>query len=118
MHSLKKSWDWCKENWKYIVTFGIPILVSFILSLIRKNDSLENQLEMKDKEQEIDDQVNLLGERLRQDALDTREKAIEKVLEEHKETLKRIAQEEQDKIESITDAESATQAIKEKLNEI
>jgi vacuolar-type H+-ATPase subunit I/STV1 len=117
MHSLKKSWDWCKENWKYIVTFGIPVLISFIISLIRKNDSLENQLEMKGKEQEIDDQVNDLGEKLRQDALDTREATIAKVLEKHEETLERIAQEEQDTIESITDAESATEAIKEKLEE-
>ena len=114
---LEKSWNWCKENWKYIVTFGIPVLISFVAALIRKNDSLENQLEMKDKEQEIEKEVQDLGEKLRQNALDTREEAIEKVLEEHKETLERIAQEEQNSIESITDAESATEAIKEKLEE-
>ena len=114
---LKKSWDWCKENWKYIATFGIPVLISFIASLIRKNDSLENQLEMKDKEQEIDDQVNDLGDSLRQKAEAARTATIEKVIEDHKETLEAIAEEERKKIDSITDAESATQAIKEKLEE-
>ena len=114
---LKKSWEWCKKNWKYIVTFGIPVLLSFIAGLIRKNDSLENQLEMKDKEQEIDDQVNDLGESLRQKAEASRTATIEKVIEDHKETLEAIAKEEQEKIDSITDAESATEAIKEKLNE-
>ena len=114
---LSKSWKWCKKNWKYIVTFGIPVLLSFIAGLIRKNDSLENQLEMKDKEQEIDGQVNELGDRLRQEAEATRTATIEKVIEDHKETLEAIAKEEQEKIDSITDAESATEAIKERLGE-
>ena len=114
---LSKAWDWCKKNWKYIVTFGIPVLLSFIASLIRKNDSLENQLEMKDKEQEIDDQVNDLGESLRQEAEAARTATIEKVIEDHKETMEAIAKEEQEKIDSITDAESATKAIKERLGE-
>ena len=117
MSWLSKSWDWCKKNWKYIVTFGIPVLVSFIAGLIRKNDSLENQLEMKDKEQEIDDQVNDLGESLRQKAEAARTATIEKVIEDHKETLEAIAEEESKKIDSITDAESATEAIKERLGE-
>jgi hypothetical protein len=115
---LSKSWEWLKKNWKYVATFGIPVLLSFVASLIRKNDSLENQLEMKDKEQEIDDQVDDLGESLRQKAEAARTATIEKVIEDHKETLEAIAKEEQEKIDSITDAESATEAIKEKLNEI
>lgn len=114
---VSKTWDWLKKNWKYVITFGIPVLLSFIASLIRKNDSLENQLEMKDKEQEIDDQVNDLGERLRQKAEAERTATIEKVIEDHKETLEAIAEEERKKIDSITDAESATEAIKERLGE-
>lgn len=115
MHSLKKSWDWCKENWKYIVTFGIPVLISFIISLVRKNNALENKVEMKQKEQEIEKEVQDLGESLRQDAVDAHEATIEKVFEKHEEALERIAQEEQDTLESITDAESATEAIKSAL---
>ena len=117
MQWLSKTWEWLKKNWKYVVTFGIPVLLSFIAGLIRKNDSLENQLEMKDKEQEIDDQVNELGERLMQKAEAERAATIEKVIEGHKETLEAIAKEEQEKIGSILNAESATEAIKEKLGE-
>ena len=114
---LKNSWNWIKKNWKYVVTFGVPVLISFILSLIRKNESLENELEMKEQEQKINDEVNELGERLQQEAQSAKDKAIEKVLENHKETLEAIAAEEQERIRSIVDAESATQAIREKLNE-
>lgn len=114
---LSKTWEWLKKNWKYVATFGVPVLISFVVSLIRKNDSLENALEMKEQEQKIDDEVAQLGERLQKQAQVTREKTIEKVLENHKETLEAIATEEEQRLTSIVDAESATQAIREKLNE-
>lgn len=112
---LSKAWEWLKKNWKYVATFGIPVLLSFIAGLLRSNRSLEKKVEMKDKEIEINKEVSDLGEALKDRALEVRDDTINKVIEDHKETLARIAADEQERIESIKSAEDATLAIKEKL---
>ena len=117
MSWLSKSWEWLKKNWKYVVTFGIPVLVSFVVGLLRSNRSLEKKVEMKEKEIEINEEVSELGEKLKDQALEARDRTIEKVIDDHKDTLARIAADEQERIEAIKSAEDATAAIKEKLNE-
>ena len=114
---LEKSWEWLKKNWKYVATFGVPILISFIAGLLRSNRSLEKKVELEQNLRQVDNEANALENQLRQQASDARKEVIEKVIEEHKDTLKAIADDEKEKINSITDAESATAAIKEKLNE-
>ena len=94
-----KALNWLGDNWKTIALLGIPVIISFIASLLRKNESLEKKVEMKDE------------------ALELRDEAIEKVLEEHKDTMARIAADEQERIEAIKSAEDATQAIKEALSD-
>ena len=44
---LSKTWEWLKKNWKYVVTFGIPVLLSFIAGLLRSNRSLEKKVELE-----------------------------------------------------------------------
>ena len=112
-----KTLNWIQDNWKSIALLGLPVLISFIASLVRKNDSLENKLETKEKEQKIDKEVSELGERLKEEALEARTATIERVIDNHKDAIEAIAKEEKERIESIVDAESATQAIKEKLDE-
>ena len=114
---LSKSWEWLKKNWKYVATFGIPVLLSFIAGLLRSNRSLEKKVELEQDLREVDNEANALENRLQQQASDTRKEVIEKVIEDHKDTLEAIAEDERNKINSIADAESATAAIKEKLNE-
>ena len=112
-----KALNWLGDNWKTIALLGIPVIISFIASLLRKNESLEKKVEMKEKEIEINEEVAELGEKLKDKALETRDEAIEKVLEEHKDTMARIAADEQERIEAIKSAEDATAAIKEVLEE-
>ena len=107
--------DWIKKNWKSVVLLGIPVLVSWVLSLIRKNQSLQNKVEMKDKELDIEKEVDELGDKLVLKATEKRDEVIEKVIEDHKLNLARIAAEEQERIEAIKSAEDATEAIKEAL---
>ena len=47
---LSKTWEWFKKNWKYVVTFGIPVLLSFIAGLLRSNRSLEKK-EMEEEDE-------------------------------------------------------------------
>lgn len=112
-----KTLNWVQDNWKSIALLGLPVLISFIASLVRKNDSLENKLETKEKEQAIDKEVSELGERLKDEAQEARTAVIERVIDNHKDALNAIADEEQQRIESIVDAQAATEAIKEKLEE-
>ena len=114
---LSKTWEWLKKNWKYVATLGIPLLLSFIAGALRSNRSLEKKVEMKEKEIEINAEISELGEKLKDQALEVRDRTIEKVIDDHKDTLARIAADEQERIEAIKSAEDATSAIKEKLNE-
>lgn len=109
--------DWIKKNWKSVALLGIPVLVSWVLSLIRKNQSLQNKVEMKDKELEIEKEVDELGDKLVLKATEKRDEVIEKVIEDHKLNLARIAAEEQERIEAIKSAEDATLAVKEALDD-
>ena len=111
-----KALNWLGDNWKTIALLGIPVIISFIASLLRKNESLEKKVEMKEKEIAINEEVAELGEKLKDEALELRDETIEKVLEEHKDTMARIAADEQERIEAIKSAEDATEAIKEVLD--
>jgi len=112
-----KTMNWLRDNWKSIALLGIPALISFIAGLLRKNKSLEKKVEMKEKEIEINEEVTELGEKLKEEAQEVRTAAIERVIDNHKDALKAIAAEEQERIESIVDAQVATEAIREKLDE-
>ena len=111
-----KALNWLGDNWKTIALLGIPVLISFIASILRKNESLEKKVEMKEKEIEINEEVAELGEKLKDKALEARDETIERVIDEHKETMARIAADEQERIEAIKSAEDATEAIKEVLD--
>ena len=63
--------DWIKKNWKTIALLGIPVLISWVISLIRQNQSLENKVEMKDKELDIEREVDELGDKLVEKANET-----------------------------------------------
>ena len=65
---FKKSWEWLKKNWKYVVTFGIPVLLSFIMSLIRANQSLEKKVELKENEKAIENNARDLQDRMLREA--------------------------------------------------
>ena len=82
-----KALNWLGDNWKSIALLGIPVLISFIASILRKNESLEKKVEMKEKEIEINEEVAELGEKLKDKALEARDETIERVIEEHKLSL-------------------------------
>ena len=112
-----KTLNWIQDNWKSIALLGLPVLISFIVSLFRRNESLENKVEMKEKELDIENEVDELGDKLVLKATEKRDDVIDKVIEDHKHTLAKIAAEEQRRIEAIKNAEDATKAVKEALDE-
>tara|TARA_Y100000034_G_C6646537_1_gene282838 strand:- start:37 stop:387 length:351 start_codon:yes stop_codon:yes gene_type:complete len=112
---LKQSWEWLKKNWKNVALLGIPVLVSFIVGILRSNSSLKNKVNTKDKEIDINNEVNELGESLRNDAWTNKEDALSSAHREHDLDMEDIRKRERAHLRLIETPEEATAAIKEKI---
>ena len=114
---LKKSWEWLKKNWKYVVTFGIPVLLSFILSILRENQSLEKKVELKENEKDIENKARDLQERMLREANEDLHSRTKDAFDDWTEDLDEIRDSRREMEREINTAEEATEAIKEKLGE-
>ena len=72
---LSKTWDWLKKNWKYVVTFGIPVLLSFIAGLLRSNRSLEKKVELEKDDFSEGDKVKWVDSKGNQEGTITKKNA-------------------------------------------
>ena len=114
---LSKTWEWLKKNWKYVVTFGIPVIVNIVLNVIRSNQSLEKKVELKENESKIEKEATELQERMLREANEDLHDRTKDAFDDWTEDLEEI-RDNRDKLENKIDtAEKATAAIKEKLNE-
>ena len=114
---LSKTWEWLKKNWKYVVTFGIPVLLSFIAGLLRSNQSLEKKVELEQDLRDVDNEANELESKLKEEALRLRDESIANADRVHDAMIREIKEDMQKRFDEIDTAEEATAAIKEKLNE-
>ena len=114
---LSKTWEWLKKNWKYVVTFGIPVLLSFIAGLLRSNRSLEKKVELEQDLRGVDNEGNELESKLKEEALKLRDESIANADRVHDAMIREIKEDMQKRFEEIETAEEATAAIKEKLDE-
>ena len=114
---LKKSWEWLKNNWKYVVTFGIPIVLSTIMGLIRSNQSLRKKVELKENEKLIEKEAAELQERMLREANEDLHGRTKDAFDDWTEDLKEIQDNRRQMEREIDTAEEATAAIKEKLDE-
>lgn len=114
---LSKTWEWLKNNWKYVVTFGIPVALSMIMSLIRSNQSLKKKVELKENEKKIEKEARDLQERMLREANEDLHGRTKDAFEDWSEDLKEIRDSRRETEHKINTAEKATAAIKEKLNE-
>ena len=112
---LSKTWEWLKKNWKYVVTFGIPVLLSFIAGLLRSNRSLEKKVELEQDLRDVDNEANELESKLKEEALKLRDESIANADRVHDAMIREIKEDMQKRFDEIDTAEEATQAIKEKL---
>ena len=112
---LSKTWDWLKKNWKYVITFGIPVLLSFIAGLLRSNRSLEKKVELEQDLREVDNDANQLESKLKEEALKLRDESIANADRVHDAMIREIKEDMQKRFDEIDTAEEATAAIKEKL---
>lgn len=114
---LSKTWEWLKKNWKYVVTFGIPVLLSFIAGLLRSNRSLEKKVELEQDLRDVDNEASELESKLKEEALELRDESIANADRVHDAMIREIKEDMQKRFDEIDTAEQATLAIKEKLGE-
>ena len=114
---LSKTWDWLKKNWKYVVTFGIPVIVTTLLSLLRSNQSLRKKVELKENEKQIEKEAAELQERMLREANEDLHGRTKDAFDDWTEDLDEIRDSREQMEREIDTAEKATAAIKEKLNE-
>tara|TARA_B100001250_G_scaffold372910_1_gene358728 strand:- start:619 stop:981 length:363 start_codon:yes stop_codon:yes gene_type:complete len=113
---VKKAWEWCKIHWKFFLGISIPIIVSIILRKGNQAKVYKIAAETKAKELAALESAHLLEQKAKAQAQKEFIDTTSRVLETHKETLKKIEKEERRKKNSITTAEEATLAIKKKLD--
>ena len=114
---LKKSWEWLKKNWKYVVTFGIPVVLSMIMGLIRSNQSLEKKVELKENEKDIENKARDLQERMLREANEDLHSRTKDAFDDWAEDIEEIQDSRRETENKIDTAKKATAAIKEKLDE-
>ena len=114
---LKKSWEWLKKNWKYVVTFGIPVALSFVMGLLRSNQSLKKKVELKENEKDIENKARDLQDQMLQEANEDLHDRTKDAFDNWTEDLDEIRDNRRKTEREIDTAEKATAAIKEKLNE-
>lgn len=112
-----KSLNWIQDNWKTIATLGIPILLSFIVSLLRGNRSLEKKVELKESENQIEKDAGALELLALEHAIEERKKAVDTANAVHETLVNQVKDDMQKRFEEITSAEEATKEIQEKLAE-
>ena len=117
MKTISAAWQWLKKNWKYVVTFGIPIVLSMIMSLIRSNQSLRKKVELKENEKDIENQARDLQERMLREANEDLHGRTKDAFDDWTEDLEEIRDSREQMEREIDTAEKATAAIKEKLDE-
>ena len=112
---LKKSWDWCKIHWKFVLGITIPIVVSIILRKGNVAKVYRMAAETKDRQLKALAESNKKEIEAKQHAQQEFIDATKRTLEAHDATLKRIAENEKKAVENIDTPEKATQAIIDKL---
>ena len=114
---LSKTWDWLKKNWKYVVTFGIPVIATTLLSLLRSNQSLRKKVELKENEKQVEKEAAELQERMLREANEDLHDRTKDAFDDWTEDLEEIQDSREQMEREINTAEKATAAIKERLNE-
>ena len=86
----KKTWKWCKVNWKFLVGFIIPCAIMYIVNSKKANKVLQAGLEFRKKELDVVQRASdLESTRVKRNAEDFAER-VEEVSIRHDEALRKL----------------------------
>ena len=115
MIKMKLAWAWMKKNWKLLLGAAIPILIGVILRKGNAKQIWKEMSESKDKELEMKENVNKIGNEMRDSAWKELQDNQKELNEFQKRRKDQIEAEKKSKMKEIDTADKATQIIKDKL---
>jgi len=114
---MKKYWEWIKKNWKLLLGASIPIIIGVLVRGRNAREIWQEVSESKDKEMQLKDDVNAIGNNLRDQAWKDLHEDKSNLNEFEKRRRAQIEAERLARLEELDSADKATQAIKDKLEE-
>ena len=112
---LKKIWEWCKIHWKFLLGISIPIIVSIILRKGNTAKVYKKAIDTKNQQLKALETSHSLEKSEKAKAQEEFVDATHRILEEHSEAMKKLAENEKNTTREIDTPEKATNAIREKL---
>ena len=112
---LKIAWAWMKKNWKLLLGAAIPIIIGVILRKGNAKQIWKQMAESKDRELQLKENVNQVGDVMKDQAWEDLKKDEANLNEFQKRRLVQIEEERKARLKEIDSAEKATLAIKDKL---
>ncbi len=113
----KAIWIWCKVNWKFLVGFGIPIVVGILLRKGKQTAILKKGLEFRKNQIDVERKAAGLEKEATIDAVNQHVEENQRIDKDHQEALAKIEEERKKKLEEISSAEKATEEINKRLKE-
>ena len=113
----KAIWIWCKVNWKFLVGFGIPIVIGIILRKNNQTKILKNALEFRKEQMKIEKEAAGIAENISQEAIQTHLERSQEIRDDHNSELKKIKEETSEKLNDLDTADKVTKEINRRLND-
>ncbi|OUU74886.1 MAG: hypothetical protein CBC29_07100 [Methylococcaceae bacterium TMED69] len=112
---FKKSWEWCKINWKFILGISIPIIISILLRKGNAAKIYKKAAESRKEQLEALEKANSLEKEAKEKAQKEFLESVDDANKRHQKAVKEIDKQEKERMKEIDTADKATEAIKRKL---
>ena len=113
----KSIWIWCKVNWKFLIGFGIPIILGIIFRKNKQVNILKKGLEFRKNQLEVEQIAagikDVEQKKVFKDFVDQNEK-IENSLED---ALNEIESKKIESLANLTSAEKVTEEINKRIKD-
>jgi len=113
----KSIWIWCKVNWKFLIGFGIPIILGIIFRKNKQVNILKKGLEFRKNQLEVEQIAagikDVEQKKAFKDFVDQNEK-IENSLED---ALNEIESKKIESLANLTSAEKVTEEINKRIKD-
>jgi hypothetical protein len=113
----KAIWIWCKVNWKFLVGFGIPVVIGILLRQGKQSAILKKGLEFRKKQIEIERQAAGIEKSATTEAIAQHAEENQRIEVEHLDALDQIEKDRKEKLQDLSSADKVTAEINKRLED-
>ena len=113
----KSVWIWCKVNWKFLVGFGIPIVVGILLRKNQQTNILKKGLEFRKEQFEIERKAAGIEKAGSDQAVKEYLKENERLESENLKTQEQIEKDRKERLKELSSADKVTEEINDRLRD-